>query len=78
MKFKKILVFFTAITVITGFFYYEISPFQNCLRMVEKKIEDIKKKLATETDVHEREKLETDQKELFYQVESGCFERTIW
>ena len=51
-------------TAIIGGIYYFISPYQNCLRTVDKKIEEVRNKLATETDVKTREKLEIEQDEL--------------
>ena len=42
-----------------------MSPYQNCLRTVEKKIEEVRNKLATETDVNTRVELESEQEGLF-------------
>ena len=47
-------------TAIIGGIYYFISPYQNCLRTVDKKIEEVRNKLATETDVKTREELEQE------------------
>ena len=65
-------------TVIIGGFYYFISPYQNCLRTVDKKIEEVRNKLATETDVKTREGLELEQEGLINQIKFGCSERTSW
>ena len=51
MNFKQILVIISVITIILGGLYYLMSPYQNCLRTVEIKIEEVRNKLATETDV---------------------------
>ena len=50
MNFKQILVIISVITIILGGLYYLMSPYQNCLRTVEIKIEEVRNKLATETD----------------------------
>ena len=65
-------------TVIIGGIYYFISPYQNCLRTVDKKIEEVRNKLATETDVKTREQLELEQEGLINQRKFGCSERTSW
>ncbi len=54
MNFKQILVIISVITIILGGLYYLMSPYQNCLRTVEIKIEEVRNKLATETDVKTR------------------------
>ena len=63
-------------TAIIGGIYYFISPYQNCLRTVDKKIEEVRNKLATETNVKTREELE--QEGLINQRKFGCSERTSW
>ena len=65
-------------TVIIGGIYYFKSPYQNCLRTVDKKIEEVRNKLATETDVKAREELELGQEGLINQRKFGCSERTSW
>ena len=65
-------------TVIIGGIFYFISPYQNCLRTVDKKIEEGRNKLATETDVKTREELELEQEGLINQGKFGCSERTSW
>ena len=57
MNFKQILVIVGVITIILGGLYYFMSPYQNCLRTVEIKIEEVRNKLATETDVKTRVEL---------------------
>ena len=55
-----------------------MSPYQNCLRTVEIKIEEVRNKLATETDLNTRVELESEQEGFFNQQEFGCMERTNW
>ena len=76
MNFKQILVIFGVITMVIGGLYYFMSPYQNCLRTVEIKIEEVRNKLATETDINRRAELESEQEEFFNQREFGCMERT--
>ena len=78
MNFKQILVIIGVITIIIGGLYYLMSPYQNCLRTVEIQIEEVRNKLATETDVNRRVELESEQEEFFNQREFGCMERTNW
>ena len=78
MNFKQILVIIGVITIIIGGLYYLMSPYQNCLRTVEIKIEEVRNKLATETDVNTRVDLELDQEGLINQRKFGCMERTSW
>ena len=78
MNFKQILIIIVLMTVIIGGIYYFISPYQNCLRTVDKKIEEVRNKLATETDVKTREELELEQEGLINQRQFGCSERTSW
>ena len=78
LHFKQILVIIGVITIILGGFYYFMSPYQNCLRTVDKKIEEVRNKLATETDVNTRVELESEQEGLLNQREFGCMERTNW
>ena len=72
------LVIIGVITIIIGGLYYFMSPYQNCLRTVEIKIEEVRNKLATETDVKTREELELEQEGLINQGKFGCSERTSW
>ena len=78
MSFKQILVIIGVITIIIGGLLYFMSPYQICLRTVEIKIEEVRNKLATETDVSRRIELESEQEGLFNQREFGCMERTNW
>ena len=78
MHFKQILVIIVVITIIIGGFYYFMSPYQNCLRTVEIKIEEVRNKLATETDLNTRVELESEQEGFFNQQEFGCMQRTNW
>ena len=78
MNFKQILIVIVLMTVIIGGIYYFISPYQNCLRTVDKKIEEVRNKLATETDVKTREELEFEQEGLINQRKFGCSETTSW
>ena len=47
-----------------GGFYYTMSPYQNCIRAIDKRIEDVRNQLATETDVTKRDELELENKDL--------------
>ena len=78
MNFKQILIVIVLMTVTIGGIYYFISPYQICLRTVDKKIEKVRNKLATETDVKTREELELEQEGLINQRKFGCSERTSW
>ena len=55
-----------------------MSPYQNCIRDIEKRIEEVRNKLATETDITKRDKLELENKELMSQRESECSEQSDW
>ena len=55
-----------------GVFYYTMSPYQNCIRDIDKRIEEVRSKLATETDVTKREELELENKNLISQKKSEC------
>ena len=61
-----------------GGFYYMISPYQNCIRAIDKRIEEVRSKLATETDVTKRDELELENKVLMSQKESECSEQSGW
>ena len=74
---KKILIIFSITTILVGLYYFT-SPYQNCLRKVEKRIEEVRNKMATETDLSLREKLELDQAAIFNQREFGGLEMTNW
>ena len=72
---KQILVIIGVIAIIIGGVYYFMSPYQKCLRTVDKKIEEVRNKLATETDVNTRVELESEQEGLFNKRLS-CKEKT--
>ena len=78
MNFKQILILIVLMTVIIGGIYYFISPYQNCLRTVDNKINEVRNKLATETDVDKRDELELEQENLINQRKSDCMERSGW
>ena len=61
-----------------GGFYYAMSPYQNCIRDIDKRIEEVRNQLATETDVTKRDELELENKDLISQKKSECSERFSW
>ena len=61
-----------------GGFYYTMSPYQNCIRDIDKRIEDVRNQLATETDVTKRDKLELENKNLISQKKSECSKQSRW
>ena len=78
MNLKQILIITGLIILIIGGFYYTMSPYQNCISDIDKRIEEVRNKLATETDVTKRDKLELENKDLINQRESECSERSDW
>ena len=78
MNLKQILIITGLIILIIGGFYYTMSPYQNCIRDIDKRIEGVRNKLATETDVTKRDKLELENKDLIAQRGSECSERSDW
>ncbi len=62
----------------TGGFYYTMSPYQNCIRDFDKRIEELRNKLATETDVSKRDELELENKDLISKKKSECSEQSSW
>ncbi len=78
MNLKQILIITGLIILIIGGFYYTMSPYQNCIRDIDKRIEEVRNKLATETDVTKRDELELENKDLISQRESECSERSDW
>ncbi len=78
MKLNQILITTSLIILIIGGFYYTMSPYQNCIRDIEKRIEEVRNKLATETDITKRDELELENKDLISQRESECSERSDW
>ena len=61
-----------------GGFYYMMSPYQNCIRAIDKRIEDVRNQLATETDVTKRDELELKNKDLISQKKSECSDQFSW
>ena len=61
-----------------GGFYYTMSPYQNCIRDIDKRIEDVRNQLATETDVTKRDELELENKNLISQKKSECSKQSSW
>lgn len=78
MKLNQILIITSLIILIIGGFYYTMSPYQNCIRDIEKRIEEVRNKLATETDITKRDELELENKDLMSQRESECSEQSDW
>ena len=68
-------VYIGVVAIIIGGVYYLMSPYQNCVRAVDKKIEEARNELATETDVNSRVELESEQEGLFNRRWS-CKEKT--
>ena len=67
MKSNQILIITSIIILMIGGFYYTMSPYQNCDRAINKRIEDVRNQLATETDVTKRDELELKNKDLISQ-----------
>ena len=61
-----------------GGFYYTMSPYQNCIRDIDERIEEVRNKLATETYVTKRDELEHENKDLISQKKSECSEQSSW
>ena len=78
MNLKQILIITGLIILIIGGFYYTISPYQNCIRDIDKRIEEVRNKLATETDVKKRDELELENEDLITQRKSDCLEKSDW
>ena len=55
-----------------------MSPYQNCVRAIDKRIEEVRNKLATETDVTKRDELELENKDLIRQKKSECSDQFSW
>ena len=84
MNYKQILkiyekrntsVYIGVIAIIIGGVYYLKSPYQNCVRSTDIKVEEVRNKLATETDINTRVELESEQEGLFNQ-RLRCKEKT--
>ena len=78
MKSNQILIITSIIILIIGGFYYTMSPYQNCIRDIDKRIEEVRNKLATETDVTKRDELELENQDLISQKKSECSEQSSW
>ena len=78
MNLKQILIITGLIILIIGGFYYTMSPYQNCIRDIDKRIEEVRNKLATETDVTKRDKLELENEDLIIQRKFDCSEKSDW
>ena len=74
MNLKQILIITGLIILIIGGFYYTMSPYQNCIRDIDKRIEEVRNKLATETDVKKRDELELENEDFITQRKSDCLE----
>ena len=61
-----------------GGYYYTISPYLNCIREIDKRIEEVRNQLATETDVTKRDELELENKDLISQKKSECSVQFSW
>ena len=61
-----------------GGFYYTMSPYQNCIRAIDNRIEEVRSILATETDVTKRDELELENQDLISQKKSECSEQSSW
>ena len=61
-----------------GGFCYTMSPYQNCIRDIDKRIEEVRNQLATETDVTKRDELELENQDLISQKKSECSEQSSW
>ena len=55
-----------------------MSPYQNCIRAIDKRIEDVRNQLATETDVTKRDELELENKDLISQKKTECSKQSLW
>ena len=66
------------IILMIGGFYYTMSHYQNCIRDIDKRIEDLRNQLATETDVTKRDELELENKNLISQKKSECSKQSRW
>ena len=78
MKSNQILIITSIIILIIGGFYYTMSPYQNCIRAIDKRIEDVRNQHATETDVTKRDELELENKDLISQKKSECSKQSRW
>ena len=68
-------VYIGIISIIIGGVYYLTSPYQNCVWSTDIKVEEVRNKLATETDINTSVELESEQEGLFNQ-RWNCKEKT--
>ncbi len=78
MKSNQILIITSITILMIGGFYYTMSPYQNCIRDIDKRIEEVRNKLATETDVTKRDELELENKNLITRKKSECSKQSRW
>ena len=78
MKSNQILIITSIIILMIGGFYYTMSPHQNCVRAIDKRMEEVRKQLATETGVTKRDELELENKNLISQKKSECSVQFSW
>ena len=78
MKSNQILIITSIIILMIGGFYYTMSPYQNCVRAIDKRIEEVRNQLATETDVTKRNELELKNNDLISKKNSECSEQSSW
>ena len=78
MKSNQILIITSIIILMIGGYYYTISPYLNCIREIDKRIEEVRNQLATETDVTKRDELELENKDLISQKKSECSVQFSW
>jgi len=78
MKSNQILIIMSIIILMIGGFYYTMSPYQNCIKDIDKRIQEVRNKLATETDVTKRDELELENQDLISKKKSECSEQSSW
>ena len=78
MKSNQILIIMSIIILMIGGFYYKMSPYQNCISDIDKRIEEVRSKLATETDITEWDELELENQDLISQKKFECSEQSSW
>ena len=60
-------VYIGIIAIIIGVVYYLESPYQNCIRSTDIEVDEVRNRIATETDVTTRMELQSEQENLFNQ-----------
>ena len=55
-----------------------MSSYQNCVRAIDKRIEEVRNQLATETDVTKRDELELENEDMISQKKSECSDQSSW